>query len=79
MDIEIIKISANTFGFRTGWKEHIGIEDWNVTFYLEKHSKEIINKIKPITIKVKHIPDSTEDLKELIFEEFSKMFKSEGD
>ncbi|TDO77697.1 hypothetical protein DFR79_13229 [Halanaerobium saccharolyticum] len=78
MNIEIIKISANTTGFMVGRKECITIDSWNVTFYFEKHSNELITKIEPITIKIKEIPDSTEELEKIIFNEFAKLFQQKG-
>jgi hypothetical protein len=78
VNIEIIKISANTNGFMVGRKECITIDSWNVTFYFEKHSSELIKKIEPITIKIKEIPDSTEELEKRIFNEFAKIFQQKG-
>lgn len=79
MDIEIIKVSANTTDFRIGRKECINIDSYNVTFYFEHHSSELIKHIEPITIKIKEMPDSTKELKRKIFNEFANFLNQEDD
>ncbi|MFW5988583.1 MAG: hypothetical protein ACOCQA_04030 [bacterium] len=79
LDIEIIETSADYYTVNSNDNIYRIIRHYNITFAINFEDKDFIKDIKPITIKIVEMPDSTKELEKLLLKEFTKIFQSKGD